>query len=101
MADVTGHPEISSTFHFPCHYCGQAVEVVDAVRQPHECRTYETDAERICAAYWAGYERAQPNELRVAALAHAVECYAGPDDDTLPVLRHWLATLPTPEASHE
>ena len=25
-----------------------------------------------------------------AALLHAIECYAGPDDDTLPVLRLWL-----------
>lgn len=31
--------------------------------------------------------------LRRAALAHAIEEYAGPDDDTIPVLRHWLTEL--------
>lgn len=31
--------------------------------------------------------------LRRAALAHAIECYDGPDDDTIPVLRHWLEDL--------
>lgn len=33
------------------------------------------------------------DELRVAALAHVIEWYAGPDDDTIPVLRHWLTAL--------
>lgn len=33
------------------------------------------------------------SELRRAALAHAIECYRGPDDDTLPVLREWLAAM--------
>lgn len=35
-------------------------------------------------------EAASVAELRLAALAHAIECYEGPDDDTLPVLRHWM-----------
>ena len=50
--------EYWTTFHVPCHTCGQPVEIIDTVEQPHTCRTYETDAERICAAYWAGFDRA-------------------------------------------
>lgn len=33
------------------------------------------------------------SELRVAALRHAIECYAGPADDTVPVLQFWLEEL--------
>lgn len=52
-------PGTTDTFHHPCWTCGQAVEVVTGEQQPHDCRTYDTDSERICAAYWAGYDRAR------------------------------------------
>jgi len=41
----------------------------------------------------AGRPLGVPTELRRAALAHAIEQYAGPDDDTIPVLRQWLEEL--------
>jgi hypothetical protein len=49
---------VTDTFHYPCWDCGQAIEVVAGQQQPHECATYDTDSERICAAYWAGYDQA-------------------------------------------
>lgn len=33
------------------------------------------------------------NELRLAALGHAIKCYAGPADDTIPVLVNWLRAM--------
>lgn len=59
MNITTSNASITDTFHRPCWKCGQAVEVVHGQEQLHHCRTYETDQERICAAYWAGYDRAR------------------------------------------
>jgi hypothetical protein len=53
---------VTDTFHRPCWDCGQAIEVVGGVQQPHECATYDTDSQRICAAYWAGHDRARKEE---------------------------------------
>lgn len=39
------------------------------------------------------YERDTTSQVRVAALASAIEHYAGPPDDTVPVLQFWLDEL--------
>ena len=35
-----------------------------------------------------------------AALLHAIECYDGPDDDTIPVLHGWLARVDAAPRRH-
>lgn len=55
--------------------------------------TRDPNTPRAISITETGPERGAAAEVRRAALAHAIEQYAGPDDGTLPVLRRWLEEL--------